>query len=56
MKTIAKRSGPFWDGVERRAPITAYVEAALHDSTDATIAVATATARVIPPAVARTAV
>ena len=111
MRTTAKRSGPFWDGVEGRAPIPraaamlydtvgpallvtlnpdqfqstldfnvkflrpvrpgrivgkgrvvhrnadiAYIEAALHDSNDATIAVATATAKVIPLAVAKDAV
>ena len=41
--------------VHRDADI-AYLEASLSDSSDATIAVATATAKVIPLAVARTAV
>ena len=42
--------------VVHRAADIAYLEASLSDSNDATIAVATATARVIPLAIAQTAV
>jgi hypothetical protein len=43
---MGERSGPFWDGVEGRAPMPP-AAATLGDG-DAVVASATATARVIP--------